>query len=289
MPALSPPRQNLVILIVLLALQLFLMSDSAKRTGGASGFEAFVMRVSSPGVALAQVLAGGLRRGLSGARDLLSAHARNTALEAEVQQLKSELVHDRESGAENRRLRRLLGMRQELAPRSVAASVVTANINGRTRAIIVDRGTRDGVQVDLPVVAWGGAVGRVVTADAGHAKVRLLTDTSSGVAGVVQRSRAQGIVEGRAEAALHLLYVPRYSDVMHGDRVVTSGLDGIFPRGFGIGRVSAIDEKPDGAQTIHLEPELDYGSLEEVLVLLEPESVEAAPVERGDDDLEGAS
>jgi rod shape-determining protein MreC len=67
-----------------------------------------------------------------------------------------------------------------------------------------------------------------------------------------------------------MLYVPRFSDVLHGDRVVTSGMDGIFPRGFGIGRVSAVHEVPDGSQRIQVEPEVDLRSLEEVLVLLSP-------------------
>jgi rod shape-determining protein MreC len=168
-------------------------------------------------------------------------------------------------------------MREALAPKSIAASIVTSNLNGKTRMIIVDRGKKDGVQVDLPVVAWGGAVGRVIAVDARQAKVRLITDASSGVAGVVQRSRAQGMVLGGARAALDLLYVPRYADVLHGDRVVTSGLDGIFPRGFGVGRVGSITDKPNGAQTISLEPELDYASLEEVLILLEPHAVELEP------------
>lgn len=277
MPVLSTPRQNAVILILLLALQLFLMSGAAKRHGGAAVVEGFVMRISAPGVDLAQAVAGGLRGGVAGARDLLAAHVRNAALETEVQQLRSELVRYREEGPENRRLRRLLGMREQLAPRSIAASIVTANLNGNTRMLVVDRGTRDGVRVDLPAVAWGGAVGRVIAAGAHQAKIRLLTDASSGVAGVVQRSRAQGMVLGGAEAALDLVYVPRYSDVMHGDRVVTSGLDGIFPRGFGIGRVSSITEEPDGAQTIHLEPELRYASLEEVLILLEPGAGDVEP------------
>lgn len=277
MPALTKPRQNAVILVALLALQLFLMSDAAKRSGGAAALESFVMRISSPGVSLAQTVAGGLRGGLAGARALLAAHVRNAALETEVRQLRSELVRYREAGPENRRLRLLLGMREQIAPRSVAASIVTSNLNGKTRMLVVDRGTREGVRVDLPVVAWGGAVGRVVAAGAHQAKIRLVTDASSGVAGVVQRSRAQGMVLGGAQAALDLVYVPRYSDVMHGDRVVTSGLDGIFPRGFGIGRVSSITEEPDGAQTIHLEPELDYASLEEVLILLEPGAADVEP------------
>ncbi len=140
--------------------------------------------------------------------------------------------------------------------------------------IVVDRGRADGVEVDLPAIAWGGAVGRVVAVDPGHAKIRLLSDANSGVAGIVQRSRVRGIVEGRGATTLDLLYVPRFADVIHGDRVVTSGQDGIFPRGFGIGRIGSILESPDGTQTIHLEPELDYATLEEVLILLEPRDVE---------------
>ncbi len=126
----------------------------------------------------------------------------------------------------------------------------------------------------LTMIAWGGAVGRVLAVGPGHAKIRLLTDANSGVAGIVQRSRVPGIVEGYGATTLNLLYVPRFSDVVHGDRVVTSGQDGIFPRGFGIGRVGSIDESPDGTQTIQLEPELDFATLEEVLILLEPRDVE---------------
>lgn len=269
MPAPSPTRHNAVILLVLLALQLVLMSGSAKQTSGASMLETWVMRLSSPFVELARKAAGAVSGLTGGVGDLIVAHRRNAELEAELERLSDELVRHRESEPENRRLRRLLGMRQELAPRSIAATIVTANLSRQTRMIVIDRGLNDGVRRDMPVVAWGGAVGRVVAVESEHAKVRLLNDTNSGVAGVVQRSRAQGMVLGRSGGALALLYVPRFSDVMHGDRVVTSGLDGIFPRGFGIGRVGDIEADANGAQTIHLEPELSYRALEEVLVLLD--------------------
>jgi len=276
-PALSTPRQNLAILVALLASLLFVMSDGAERSGVSRRLESTVMRVSSPAVRLAQAASGGLRHTVTGAGNLLAAHARNAALEVEVQRLRAELVRYREDGPENLRLRRLLGMRETIAPASIAASIVTANQTGKTRIIVVDRGADDGVRIDMPVVAWGGAVGRVIAVDARESKVRLIVDASSGVAGVVQRSRAQGMVLGRPRATLEMLYVPRYSDVMHGDRVVTSGLDGIFPRGYGLGRVSSITQSPDGAQTIRLDPEIDYAALEEVLILLEPNAVEPEP------------
>ena len=173
---------------------------------------------------------------------------------------------------ENVRLRRLLGMSENLAPGAVGASVVHAVVTDQMKMIVIDRGESHGVRTDLPVVTWGGAVGRVVAVNENHSKVRLLSDPSSGVGGVVQRSRANGLVVGRKgrQVTLRMGYVPRFADLVLGDRVVTSGLDGVFPRGFGIGEVVAVREKPDGTRSVELRAEVDYRSLEEVLVLLEP-------------------
>jgi rod shape-determining protein MreC len=182
------------------------------------------------------------------------------------------LLRAREVSAENERLRRLLLMRQELAPASIGATVVSLRHTSTERMLVLDRGSRDGVRVDQAVVAWGGAVGRVIEVGVSHAKVRLLTDPNSGIAGVVQRSRAQGLVQGTGKDTLDYAFVSRLDDVVLNDRTVTSGAVGIFPRGFGIGRVSSILEKPDGSRRIELAPEIDYRSIEEVLVLLEPTS-----------------
>jgi rod shape-determining protein MreC len=100
--------------------------------------------------------------------------------------------------------------------------------------------------------------------------VRLLTDPSSGAAGVILRSRAAGMVVGRGAGPMDMVYVPKYDDVVLGDRVVTSGVDGVFPRGFGLGRVSVVGEPVGASKTIRIEPEVDERSLEDVLVLLEP-------------------
>lgn len=269
MAALTSVRRDAILLVVLLVANLALMSSSSGDRRGGTRLESVLLGLGSPFVAAGELAGGGLRALARGAHGIIFARAMNRELRKELRTLSAETVRLREAERENTRLRRLLGMRRALVPRSIAAQVVGAELDGRTRTIVIDRGRNDGVVADLPVVAWGGAVGRVIAAGRGHAKVQLLDDANSGVAAVVQRSRVQGIVVGRADAGVDLLYVPRFSDVAHGDRVVTSGLDGIFPRGFGIGRVSAIAESPDGSQTIHLEPELDYRLLEEVLVVLE--------------------
>ena len=270
MASLSTTRRNAVLLVVLLFFQLILMSGSVRGAEGASVLESWTMRVSSPVVAVADWIGGAVQSAIRGTQELFAAHSRNAHLEAEVRELRAVVQQHREAAQENTRLRNLLMMREELVPGAIAASVVTSSLTDQTHLYVINRGRRDGVRRDLPVVTWGGAVGRVINAYEGYAKVQLLTDPNSGVAGLVQRSRAQGLVVGKGDGPLDLLYAPRFSDVVPGDRVVTSGLDGIFPKGFGIGRVSSISETPGGAQTFSLWPVLDYSDLEEVVVLLEP-------------------
>jgi rod shape-determining protein MreC len=267
----SKTRQNALLLVVLLFAQLLLMTGSVRRTSGATQLESWTMTLTSPLVSIANVVGGGVDGLLDGVADLVVAHGRNARLERDNRSLRSELRRTREAGGENDRLRRLLLMREALAPKAIGAAVVISRHNSTERMLVLDRGSDDGVKVDLAVVAWGGAVGRVIEVGKSHAKVRLLTDPNSGIAGIVQRSRAQGMVQGGGSDTLKFVFVSRLEDVVHGDRTVASGAVGIFPRGFGIGRVSSIEEKPDGRREIELVPEIDYRNVQEVLVLLEPE------------------
>jgi rod shape-determining protein MreC len=270
MAVLSITRRNGAILVSLLVGQMLLMSGSARRADGSSRLESWVMRVSGRLFGAGQLLGGGVGGMSSGIRDLFGARARNAVLEKEVQTLRADVARLREAEMENLRLRRVLGMKEDLLPRSIAATVVTASLDGPARTIVLDRGSLAGIAPDQPVIAYGGAVGRVVAVEPEHAKVWLITDPNSGVAGLVQRSRAQGMVFGTGSGALEVRYMPGYADVMPGDRVVTSGIDGIFPRGYGLGSVISIGTTADGIQIVYLAPEVDLAALEEVLVVLEP-------------------
>jgi rod shape-determining protein MreC len=284
MPAPSNTRQNVLLLVALLFVQLLLMSGSVEGSDGSTLLESWSIRLSSPVVGLARAVGGGIGGIASGVKDLLGAHSRNASLEAEIEELRAELRRSRESSQENVRLRRLLRMREEMGASAIGATVVTGKMSGDAEMIVVSRGRVDGVTKDLPVVAWGGAVGRVVAVAPGHSKVRLLTDPNSGVGALLQRNRDHGVVVGRGDDKLDLRYVPGFSDVGRGDRVVTSGLDGIFPRGFGIGEVETIEPQTDGGLKISLEPEVDYSSLEEVLILLEPPSGGLLPPWEGEEE-----
>ncbi len=262
-------RNNALLLVAMLFAQLVLMSSNVKRADGATLLERSVLRASGPVVDATRVVGGSVSGVLDRAQEIRTARIENASLRSEVRELREELGRYREQAMENERLRRLLEMREELAPRSLGARVVAANLSGQVRMLVIDRGAADGVRADLAVVAWGGAVGRVVFADRHVAKVRLLSDPNGGAAGLVQRSRAQGMVVGRGDGPLAMLYVPAYEDVVQGDRVVTSGKDGVFPRGYTIGRVTAVGQEAGVSKSIWMQPEVDFSSLEDVLVILD--------------------
>lgn len=270
MAAPTSTRRNAVILVLLLFLQLVLMASSARRGPESRQLESWTLSLTAPVVDVSHFVADGVHDTVAGVADLLAAHARNRALEREIDTLRRELVRHREAAGENERLRHLLTMREQLIPHSVGADVVSSVGTVQTRLLIVNRGSKDGVRLDRPVVAWGGAVGRVVAHGPRDSKVQLLTDPNSEVGAIVQRSRAQGLVEGSGGDTLMLRYVPGFADVVAGDRVVTSGLAGIFPAGFEIGEVVRVEDAPDGSRTIEVRPALDYADLEEVLVVLDP-------------------
>ena len=270
MAAVSPARANTLLLGVMTFAQLLLMAASVRGGMAASTVAAVVGAASRPAVAAERSVSGVLLDVVHFFRDLHADGVLNVKLHLEVTRLSGELTRTRELADENTHLRRLLGMHEDLVPKSIGASVVTARLGVQSRVILVDRGTADGVRPDMAVIAWGGAVGRVVAVERGFARVRLLSDPNSGASGVIVRSRAEGMIVGRGGEPMEMIYVPKYADVLVGDRVVTSGLDGVFPRGFGLGRVTVVGEPVGASKSIRLEPEVDDHSIEDVLILLEP-------------------
>jgi len=270
MAAVSSARANALLLGVMSFAQLLLIAASVRGSVAASGTAATVGALSRPAASAGQSVSGIVMNVAHFFEDLHSDDVANVTLRREVTRLSGELDRTKELASENERLRRLLTMHEQLAPKSIGASVVTARLGSQSRVILVDRGSTDGVRPDMAVVTWGGAIGRVVSVEKGFARVRLLSDPNSGASGVIARSHAEGMVVGRGGEPMEMIYVPKYADVAVGDRIITSGLDGVFPRGFGLGRVTAVGEPIGATKSIRLEPEVDDRSIEDVLILLEP-------------------
>ena len=192
----------------------------------------------------------------------------NQQLRKEIEWLRGQHSQLRESVAATERLTNLLQFKQQALPTMVAAQVIGRDATNRYRAIVLNKGESDGIKPDMGVVTPAGVVGRVVKTTGASSVVLLVTDPSNAIAGLIQRTRDEGVVEGTQQGLAQMKYIPLLSTVRDGDRVVTSGLVGDFPRGLVIGTITSID-KQEGAlfQSAELMPEVDVGRVEEVLVI----------------------
>jgi rod shape-determining protein MreC len=198
---------------------------------------------------------------------LIHTERENGRLKEEIGQLKLENSITSELIIENERLRELLGFRKLHPPASVMAQVIAKESSPSSRTVTINKGADDGVQKDMAVIAPIGIVGRVQAVLSGTAKIILLTDPGSTLAVRVQRNREEGLLEGKIITCA-LKYVSYYADIQEGDLLVTSGLDGIYPKGLPVATVTKVTRHEASAfQTVVAEPTVRFSRLEEVLVL----------------------
>ena len=219
--------------------------------------------------------------------DLKNLRAENQRLQAQVDELIHQLALWRESELENTNLRELLEMKEQspavLGPDAdlLSAEVIGRDPSNLLRYLIIDRGSQDGVELGMAVITPRGLVGQVREVYLRSAKVALLTDPSSAVNALVQRSRATGIVEGQTGPNLVMRYLPQTEGIAKpGDLVLTSGLGGHFPRRLLIGEITEVRRSDvEMFQEARLRPAVDYDHLEMVIVArhFTPIGTEAQP------------
>jgi rod shape-determining protein MreC len=221
------------------------------------------------------------RRGWDGYVSLGDAQADNERLRQEVADLRVRLQLARAEAGRTAEMRRLLDLRDRTRLSTRAAEIIGTSATTDFKTITIDRGTDDGVLTDMAVVSPAGAVGRIVMPTRRAAKVQLLIDRSAAVAVVAERSRAQAVAFGTGDAALRLEYLPATADIAEGDVLVTSGIDGIYPPGFLVGRIERIERAGGVFKAIRVAPSVGFGGLEAVLVVLAPPARDAAPAAEG--------
>jgi len=198
---------------------------------------------------------------------LVRTHRENERLKRELEQLKLETAITNELLIENERLRDLLGFKKLQPLNSVTAQVIGKESSPSSRTVTINKGAEDGIDKDMAVITAAGVVGKVHAVLPGIAKVILLTDPGSTLAVRVQRNREEGLLEGKL-ARCALKYVSYYADIQEGDLLVTSGLDGIYPKGLPVARVVKVTKHEASAfQTVVAEPTVGLSRLEEALVL----------------------
>jgi rod shape-determining protein MreC len=216
------------------------------------------------------------RRAWNGYVGLRQVRSENESLRQALDSALIELQQQRALADRTQGLERLLELRGQAKLQTAAAEIIASGATPEFRTLTIDKGRRDGLTVDMAVIAPQGVVGRVVVPSARAAKVQLLIDRNAAAGALIERSRAQGIVMGSGDTRLRLEYVTEVADVAVGDLVVTSGIDGIFPKGFTIGSVIAVDKSGGAYRQITVEPAVDFSTLEEVLVVLTPTPAQAA-------------
>jgi rod shape-determining protein MreC len=234
------------------------------RTDGLGRFFLWLMAPIQGGTAAVERTVSGTWQG---AVELWRARRDNVVLRDDRRRLEQELDRLAEVEIENGRLRRLLDFRDTLHGDLLTARVIGYDATGLARTILVDRGDADGVVKGAAALTPEGVVGQIFLASANAARILLITDHNSGVDALVQRTRARGIVQGTVDGGCALKYVKRTEDVQVGDAVITSGVDGIFPKGLPIGRVIGVDKRGKGLfQYAEVQPRVDFDRLEEVML-----------------------
>lgn len=235
----------------------------------ANPLERAVMNVTKPLAGSAAAVSGTAGDIWSNYIDLLEVRQENIELRKSVKLLNERMVANNEAIVANARLKALLELKGAVAMPSIAVSVIGEDSSAWFKTLVVDRGSADGVLEGMPVVAAGGAVGRLVKVAPHSSRVLLLTDHASAIAAVVQRSRARGVVRGAGGGRCSLEFTVKDEDVKVGDTVISSGIGGVFPKGLPIGEVTMVKKGEYGVfQTIEVRPAVNIGKLEEMLVLV---------------------
>jgi rod shape-determining protein MreC len=192
----------------------------------------------------------------------------NARLRREVRRLTRENARLAEAAEENVRLRETLGLRRNVPLETVAAEVISRKASSWFDTATIDRGRRAGITPGAAVVNFRGLVGQVVESDLLSSQVVAITDPASAVGAMVRRSRSSGILRGQGSDYLALTYLPKDADVKESDIVVTSGMGGVIPKGFVVGRVvKVLRGTAAGTTTALVRPSVRLDEIEEVLVV----------------------
>lgn len=278
MPLLEQRRGGSAVLFVFVVVgQLILISAQVTSKSGRPVLQAVAFGL----VAEVQKLGAGavdvVTATWSGYFDLRGIRDENAQLRQQLADAQILLQQERALAQRSGELAALLDLRGRVPLETTAAEVVAAAATPDFRTITIGKGTSAGLRPDMAVLAPEGVVGRVIVPSARAAKVQLLIDRNAAAGALLERTRAQGVAMGTGEDRLRLDYVLGTADVTVGDIVVTSGIDGIYPKGFVIGRVDYVERSGNAYREIRIQPAVDFTSLEDILVVLTPQAPEPTP------------
>jgi rod shape-determining protein MreC len=269
MRVLSERWKPIALFLCLILLSLFLTTLRTRLASRTSFFEALALSVFMPLQDVIDRVTQSVDDLWNGYINLIQVRSENLQLRKQLAELQGELHRYREAYLQQQRLRDLLGFRLPAFPNPVVAEVVGIDPSQWAEAITINKGTRDRIRKDMAVVTHQGLVGRTIGLSPHYATVLLLTDRRSAVDALVQRTRARGIVVGKSRRLCEMRYVDAHADIRVGDKIISSGLGEVYPKGLLVGTVVSVRQKSYGLfRDVEVKPAVDLAKLEEVLVLV---------------------
>jgi rod shape-determining protein MreC len=271
--------RNLVILVGVLFLQVLGLAMQVKRAGNDEGSTRLI-RIWAVGAitpferALIWVQSG-TGNIWHNYFYLRGVRAENRQLKDQIEQMRIQQVRLSEDAAQARRLQTLLAFKEQFISRTEAAQVIGSSGSDLSRIVYIDKGENAGITRDMAVITSDGIVGKVLVVYPSVSQVLLISDQSSGVGAILEKTRLQGVLRGTANGEVELERVMSDEQVPVGETVLTSGGDQIFPKGLPIGTVTKVGSGKDLFLNIKIKPAANLGKLEEVLVLVEKQERQA--------------
>jgi rod shape-determining protein MreC len=193
----------------------------------------------------------------------------NEFLKNKINRLESDLFMMEETRRENNRLKQMLSYAEEVGQQKILAQVIGWDSANQFKVLRLNRGSKDGIALMSPVITHLGLVGYIYRVGYNYSDVLTILDPNNRVDALVERTRTHGIVEGVFNYLCTLKYVSRTEPVELGDKLITAGVGGVYPKGIKVGMVTDIDQDSSGMTLgIEITPSVDFHKLEEVIILL---------------------
>lgn len=257
-------------LFLLIAIAIILLTAWSREsaTGPLHTVRSGVQTVAAPVASAGRWVFTPLHDFLSWTSEIGSARSEVVLLQKQNDELRARLIALQEEQVTNTQVEHLTQVLSDQGYVGVIASVISYPPNAWDQVVILDKGTNDKLDIGMPVVGANGLLGQIIEAGPRYCRVRLITDQRSGVAGLVQRTRAAGIVKGDHNAGLNLEFVSTDETLEAGDVVLTSGIGGVFPKGLIIGSVLEVSsESNELYRSARLKPVDEIHNIERVMVI----------------------
>jgi len=193
---------------------------------------------------------------------LRGVRAENRSLKAQIEQMSLERVRMSQDADQARRLQAILAFKEQFISQTKAAQVIGSSGSELSRSVYIDKGEHDGIKPDMAVITADGIVGKVLRVYGSTSQVLLIDDQTSGVGAILDKTRLQGILRGTSSGEVVLEKVMSDETVPAGEQVLTSGGDGIFPKGLLVGRVMKVASGGELFLNIRVRPAADLSKLE---------------------------